>query len=234
MVIADGNTIVPLATSQDHKRRNDADTGPNTGGMGAYSPAPVITDDLHARIIREVIEPTLRGMEQEGNRYLGFLYAGLMILPDGTPKVLEFNCRLGDPEAEVILMRLKSDIVKLCLNAVDGQLTQLPKIEWDKRPALGVVLTAGTYPDASQSGIVINHLSERETIDTPLSKIFHAGTAITDNQAIVLNGGRILCVTALGETIREAKDRAYAVAKHIHWDGIHYRHDIGERAIARL
>ena len=232
MVIADGMNIVPLATSQDHKRRNDGDTGPNTGGMGAYSPAPIVSPALHARVIKEIIMPTLSGMAQEGHYYRGFLYAGLMIQPDGTPKVLEFNCRLGDPEAEVILMRLKSDIVTLCFNVVENQLSADQVIEWDTRPALGVVLTAGTYPESSQSGIVINHIPDTSNVASNL-KIFHAGTAMTEDQTIVLQGGRILCVTALGDTIRQAKQYAYEIAKQIQWDGIYYRHDIGERAIAR-
>ncbi len=227
IVMADGEHVLPLATSQDHKARDDGDLGPNTGGMGAYSPAPVVTPEVHARIMRDVIEPTLRGMAQEGVPYTGFLYAGVMISPDGVPKVLEFNCRFGDPETQPIMMRLRSDLVDLCEAALDKRLHQI-QADWDSRPALGVVLAAGGYPDAYRKGDIISGLSAA----TPDAKVFHAATVEKDN-AIVTTGGRVLCACALGDTVSEAQARAYALVKQIHWDGMYYRTDIGYRATQR-
>ena len=227
IVMVDGEHILPMATSQDHKARDDGDTGPNTGGMGAYSPAPVVTPEIHDRVKHEVIEPTVRGMAAEGHPYTGFLYAGLMIAADGTPKVLEYNCRFGDPETQPIMMRLKSDLVALCNAALDHELTNMG-IEWDPRPSLGVVLAAGGYPASYNKGDVITGLPA----DTPSSKVFHAGTAEEDSQ-IVTNGGRVLCAVALGETVAEAQKQAYRLVAQIHWNGMYYRHDIGYRAIAR-
>ncbi|MDR9436461.1 MAG: phosphoribosylamine--glycine ligase [Thiohalophilus sp.] len=227
IVMADGEHILPLATSQDHKARDDGDCGPNTGGMGAYSPAPVVTPDIHARVMREVIEPTVRGMAAEGHPYTGFLYAGLMIGPDGTPKVLEYNCRFGDPETQPILMRLRSDLAALCEAALAQRLDQI-EAEWDPRAALGVVLAAGGYPDNYRKGDVIEGLPD----ESPDGKVFHAGTAERDGQ-IVTSGGRVLCAVGLGETVSEARQRAYALVQQIHWDGVYYRNDIGHRAIAR-
>jgi phosphoribosylamine--glycine ligase len=227
IVMVDGEHILPMATSQDHKARDDGDTGPNTGGMGAYSPAPVVTPQIHDRVMREVIEPTVRGMAAEGHPYTGFLYAGLMIAADGTPKVLEYNCRFGDPETQPIMMRLKSDLVALCNAALDRELTNIG-IEWDPRPSLGVVLAAGGYPASYNKGDVITGLP----VDTPNSKVFHAGTAEKDGQ-IVTNGGRVLCAVALGETVAEAQKQAYRLVAQIHWNGMYYRHDIGYRAISR-
>ncbi len=228
IVMVDGTHILPMASSQDHKARDDGDTGPNTGGMGAYSPAPVVTPEIHARVMREVIEPTVQGMAAEGNAYTGFLYAGLMIAADGTPKVLEYNVRFGDPETQPIMMRLKSDLVALCNAALDGRLDTAGPVEWDPRPSLGVVLAAGGYPASYRKGDVISGLPP----DTPDTKVFHAGTAEKEGK-IVTNGGRVLCAVALGDTVAEAQQRAYALVKQIHWDGMYYRHDIGYRAIAR-
>jgi phosphoribosylamine--glycine ligase len=228
IVIADGEQALPLASSQDHKRLLEADHGPNTGGMGAYSPAPVVTADVHARIMREVIAPTLRGMQAEGRRYRGFLYAGLMIAPDGSPKVLEFNCRFGDPETQPILMRLRSDLVDLCESALDGRLDGI-HAEWDPRVALGVVLAAGGYPGTVIKGDPIRGLDEATA---PSVKVFHAGTALHDEE-VVTAGGRVLCVCALGETTREAQRRAYEQVARISWNGMQYRRDIGFRAVAR-
>jgi phosphoribosylamine--glycine ligase len=228
IVMADGDHILPLATSQDHKRVGDGDTGPNTGGMGAYSPAPVVTPEIHARVMREVIEPTVHGMRAEGNRYTGFLYAGLMIGADGTPRVLEFNCRFGDPETQPVVLRLKSDFVTLIEAALDGQLDRVTA-EWDPRPALGVVMAAGGYPGAYTKGDVISGLPEEPAPDT---KVFHAGTALK-NGNVLTSGGRVLCVTALGDTVGGAQRRAYEVVNQIHWKGAQYRTDIGYRAIAR-
>ncbi len=228
IVIADGEHVLPLASSQDYKRALDGDCGPNTGGMGAYSPTPLITPELHARILREVIEPVLRGMRAEGEPYTGFLYAGLMITPHGMPKVLEFNCRLGDPETQPILMRLRSDLLELIEAALTGRLDQA-RAEWDERAALGVVMAAGGYPGSYRKGDVIHGLPERELDDV---KVFHAGTAERGEQ-IVTAGGRVLCVTALGSTVGAAQSRAYEVVKGIHWEGVHYRHDIGRHAITR-
>ncbi len=227
IVMVDGKHILPMATSQDHKARDEGDLGPNTGGMGAYSPAPVVTQEIHDRAMAEVIEPTVRGMAAEGNDYTGFLYAGLMIDSDGTPKVLEYNCRFGDPETQPIMMRLKSDLVELCNAALDGKLDQT-HIDWDPRPALGVVLAAGGYPDSYRKGDVITGIPE-ETAD---SKVFHAGTAEKDGQ-VVTNGGRVLCAVALGDSVAEAQKKAYQLADAIHWEGVYFRRDIGYRAILR-
>jgi len=228
IVMADGEHILPLATSQDHKACDDGDQGPNTGGMGAYSPAPVVTPDLHARVMREVIEPTVRGMATEGHRYTGFLYAGLMIGADGMPKVLEFNCRFGDPETQPIMMRLKTDLIDLTEAAVDGQLDQVTA-EWDSRVALGVVMAAGGYPGSYKKGDEIKGLAAVKGGDV---KVFHAGTRTEDGR-VVTHGGRVLCVTALGDTVKAAQARAYEAASAIRWNNMHYRHDIGYRAIAR-
>ena len=227
IVMVDGTHILPMATSQDHKARDEGDTGPNTGGMGAYSPAPVVTPEIHQRVLREVIEPTVHGMAAEGHPYTGFLYAGLMIANDGTPKVLEYNCRFGDPETQPILMRLKSDLVTLCNTALDGKLDTI-NTEWDPRPSLGVVLAAGGYPDSYNKGDIIEGLPA----DTPISKVFHAGTAEKDGQ-IVTNGGRVLCAVALGDSVAAAQEQAYQLVDQIHWDGMYCRRDIGYRAIAR-
>ena len=228
IVLADGEHVLPLATSQDHKRAGDGDTGPNTGGMGAYSPAPVVTQPVHNRIMREVIEPTLRGMRAEGRAYTGFLYADLMIASDGAPKVLEYNCRFGDPETQPILLRLKSDLIELIEAALDRRLHQV-RADWDTRPALGVVMAAGGYPDEYRKGDVISGLPLREAVDV---KVFHAGTAERGHR-IVTNGGRVLCVAALGESVRLAQQRAYEVVRQIRWDNASFRRDIGFRAIAR-
>ncbi len=228
IVMVDGEHVLPMATSQDHKRVGDGDTGPNTGGMGAYSPAPVVTQAVHDRIMAEVIMPTVRGMAAEGNAYTGFLYAGLMIAPDGAPKVIEFNCRFGDPETQPIMMRMKSDLVELCNAAVDGRLDEC-RSEWDSRASLGVVLAAGGYPDSYAKGKVIAGLPEAETDG---EKVFHAGTRLVDGQ-VLTSGGRVLCATALGETVTQAQQRAYDLAGRIHWDDCFYRKDIGYRAVAR-
>ena len=228
IVMVDGDHILPLATSQDHKRVGDGDTGPNTGGMGAYSPAPVVTPALHARVMREVIEPTVRGMKAEGCPYTGFLYAGLMIGRDGVPKVLEYNCRFGDPETQPVMLRLQSDLVALIEAALDGRLDKI-EATWDPRPALGVVMAAGGYPGAYKKGDAISGLP---ATDAPDAKVFHAGTALKDG-SVVTSGGRVLCVTALGATVGAAQKRAYEVARQISWVGAHYRTDIGYRAIAR-
>jgi phosphoribosylamine--glycine ligase len=228
IVMANGLDVLPMATSQDHKARDDGDHGPNTGGMGAYSPAPVVTPEIHDRIMKEVIEPTLRGMAADGIPYSGFLYAGLMITPEGTPKVLEYNCRFGDPETQPIMMRLKSDLVDLCLGAVEGRLSRA-SAEWDERAALGVVLAAGGYPFGYGKGDEIEGLPERDVADT---KVFHAGTARSDGK-IITAGGRVLCVCALGDTVLEAQRKAYEQVRKIHWKNMHYRTDIGYRAIGR-
>jgi phosphoribosylamine--glycine ligase len=228
IVMADGEHALALATSQDHKRVGDGDTGPNTGGMGAYSPAPVVTPELHERVLREVIRPTIRGMKSEGLPYTGFLYAGLMIGADGVPKVLEFNCRFGDPETQPVMLRLQSDLVALVEAALDGELDTV-EVEWDPRAALGVVMAAGGYPGAYGKGDVIDGLPASEETDR---KVFHAGTALKDGQ-VVTSGGRVLCVTALGATVSEAQRRAYEVVNQIRWAGAQYRHDIGYRAIER-
>jgi phosphoribosylamine--glycine ligase len=228
IVVAAGRQVVPLATCQDHKRRDDGDLGPNTGGMGAYSPAPLVTADLHARIMREVIEPTLGGLEQDGTPFTGFLYAGLMIAPDGTPNVLEFNCRFGDPETQPILMRLQSDLVQLCAAALTGTLDRIV-VEWDSRAALGVVMAAGGYPDAYRRGDVIAGLGA--AAERP-GKVFHAGTA-TRGREVVTAGGRVLCAVGRGERVIDAQREAYGLVNEIHWNLVQYRRDIGYRAIAR-
>lgn len=228
IVMTDGRHIVPFASSQDHKRRDDGDDGPNTGGMGAYSPAPVVTPDVHARIMREVIEPTIRGLASDGMPYIGFLYAGIMVAPDGTPNVIEFNCRFGDPEAQPVLMRLESDLTALCEAAVDRRLSELCA-EWDPRAALGVVLAAEGYPDTVRKGDAIEGLEHAAQLP---GKIFHAGTRLVAGR-VLTNGGRVLCAVGLGANVQEAQQQAYALAKPIHWPGMRYRHDIGYRAIAR-
>ncbi|UMB77101.1 phosphoribosylamine--glycine ligase [Dickeya fangzhongdai] len=228
IVMVDGEHVLPMATSQDHKRVGDKDTGPNTGGMGAYSPAPVVTDEVHQRVMDQIIWPTVRGMAAEGNVYTGFLYAGLMISPDGQPKVIEFNCRFGDPETQPIMLRLKSDLVELCLAACDGKLDEKTS-DWDARPSLGVVLAAGGYPADYRNGDVISGLQTQDAAD---GKVFHAGTKLNGDD-VVTNGGRVLCVTALGHSVAEAQQRAYELAKPISWEGCFCRSDIGYRAIAR-
>ncbi len=228
IVMVDGKHILPMATSQDHKAIGDGDTGLNTGGMGAYSPAPVVTPEVHERIMKQVIEPTVTGMADEGRPYTGFLYAGLMISPDGSPRVIEYNCRLGDPETQPILMRLRSDLVQLCLAATEGRLDREDS-EWDKRAALGVVMAAGGYPGSYRKGDVIQGL---KGLDSESCKVFHAGTREQDGK-LVTSGGRVLCVTALGDSVSEAKTHAYEAAKQIRWDDVYYRSDIGYRAVAR-
>lgn len=223
--LVDGEHILPLATSQDHKARDEGDKGPNTGGMGAYSPAPVVTPTIHARIMTDIIEPTVRGMAAEGYPYTGFLYAGLMIDAQGNPKVLEYNCRFGDPETQPILQRLRSDLVELCLATLDKRLHQVEAV-WDSRAALGVVLAAGGYPQSYEKGFIINGLKEAVQLE---GKIFHAGTLEKAGE-IVTSGGRVLCACALGETVREAQSDAYALVKKIQWEGMYYRQDIGYRA----
>ena len=227
IVMADGKNALPLATSQDHKRLSDGDQGPNTGGMGAYSPAPVVTPDVHARAMREVIMPTLRGMEADGIPYTGFLYAGLMIKPDGSLKTLEFNCRMGDPETQPIMMRMKSDFVNLLDAAIDGKLDQA-EAEWDIRVAMGVVLAAYNYPETPRKGDVITGLGQK----LEDAHVFHAGTT-DQNGEVVTAGGRVLCVTALGDTVRGAQKLAYDAIENIKFDGMQYRKDIGYRAIKR-
>ena len=228
IVMVDGDNVLPMATSQDHKRVGDGDTGPNTGGMGAYSPAPVVTDEIHQRVMDQIIWPTVNGMKAEGNTYTGFLYAGLMIDKAGQPKVIEFNCRFGDPETQPIMLRLQSDLIELCLSAVDGKLDQQTS-QWDPRPSLGVVLAAGGYPADYNTGDQIHGLPLEEV---PEGKVFHAGTTMKDD-VVVTNGGRVLCVTALGEDVAAAQKNAYALAKHISWEGSFCRKDIGYRAINR-
>ncbi|HEI9906215.1 TPA: phosphoribosylamine--glycine ligase [Serratia marcescens] len=228
IVMVDGENVVPMATSQDHKRVGDGDTGPNTGGMGAYSPAPVVTDEIHRRAMDQVIWPTVRGMAAEGNTYVGFLYAGLMIAADGQPKVIEFNCRFGDPETQPIMLRLRSDLVELCLAGAEGRLNEKSS-DWDERPALGVVLAAGGYPGDYRNGEVIQGLPQQESAD---GKVFHAGTRLQGDD-VVTSGGRVLCVTALGDTVAQAQQRAYQLAEGIQWPGSFCRKDIGYRAIAR-
>ncbi|CAI1185938.1 MAG: phosphoribosylamine--glycine ligase [Serratia proteamaculans] len=228
IVMVDGENVVPMATSQDHKRVGDGDTGPNTGGMGAYSPAPVVTDEIHQRAMDQVIWPTVRGMAAEGNTYVGFLYAGLMISADGQPKVIEFNCRFGDPETQPIMLRLRSDLIELCLAGAEGKLGEKTS-EWDERPALGVVLAAGGYPGDYNNGEIIQGLPQQESAD---GKVFHAGTRMQGDD-VVTSGGRVLCVTALGETVAQAQQRAYQLAEGIQWPGSFCRKDIGYRAIAR-
>ncbi|MEH6355521.1 MAG: phosphoribosylamine--glycine ligase [Marinobacter sp.] len=228
IVMADGDNVLAMATSQDHKRVGDGDTGPNTGGMGAYSPAPVVTPNVHQRIMDEVIYPTVRGMKAEGHPYKGFLYAGLMIDSEGAPRVIEFNCRFGDPETQPIMLRMQSDMVALCQAAIDGKLDQCSS-DWDPRAAVGIVLAAGGYPGSYSKGDAISGLSE---IETEGEKAFHAGTKLDGNQ-VVTSGGRVLCATALGNTVTEAQQRAYRLAEKISWNGAFYRKDIAYRAIAR-
>lgn len=229
IVMVDGEHILPLATSQDHKARDNGDKGPNTGGMGAYSPAPVVTDDIHQRIMKEVIEPTVKGMADDGRPYVGFLYAGLMIDDSGAPRVVEYNCRFGDPETQPIMMRLQSDLVGLCEAALDGQL-ESASVEWDPRSAVGVVLAAGGYPASYRKGDVISGL---DTPATEARKIFHAGTAMQDSD-VVTAGGRVLCATALGNDVAEAQSQAYQLVNTVDWQDVYYRTDIAYRAIARL
>jgi phosphoribosylamine--glycine ligase len=229
IVIASDQTVVPLATSQDHKRRDDGDQGPNTGGMGAYSPAPIVTAALHARIMREVIEPTLQGLRADGNPYLGFLYAGLMIAADGTPNVLEFNCRFGDPETQPILMRLQSDLVELCEAALAGALHG-SEPRWDPRAALGVVMAAGGYPDQYRKGDPIGGLDAAAKLP---GKVFHAGTR-AEGDRVVTAGGRVLCAVGLGDTVADAQAQAYDLVNAIHWNLVQYRRDIGYRAVAHV
>lgn len=226
IVVCDGKNAVPMASSQDHKRVGEGDTGPNTGGMGAYSPAPVVTPDIHNRIMTEVIYPTLKGMASEGADYTGFLYAGLMIDAEGTPKVIEFNCRFGDPETQPIMMRLKSDLVALCQAALAGELDGRD-VEWDPRPSMGVVLAAGGYPADYPKGDVISGLEQADSEDV---KVFHAGTKANGND-VVTNGGRVLCVTALGSDLQAAQRNCYEAIKAISWEGMNYRRDIGWRAL---
>jgi phosphoribosylamine--glycine ligase len=228
IVMADGEHILPLATSQDHKARDEGDLGPNTGGMGAYSPAPVIDDELHKRAMETVIQPTIRGMAEQGMPFTGFLYAGLMISPDGKTKVLEFNVRFGDPETQPIMMRLQSDLAELCLAAVDGRLDQVDA-HWDSRPALAVVMAAGGYPGSYSKGHVISGLDAAEDGAT---RVFHAGTTLK-NDEVITSGGRVLCVSALADSVQAAATAAYAGCDKIHWDGTFYRSDIGYRAIKR-
>ncbi|MBB3048147.1 phosphoribosylamine--glycine ligase [Litorivivens lipolytica] len=228
IVLVDGENVLPMATSQDHKRVGDGDTGPNTGGMGAYSPAPVVTQEIHDRIMDQVIMPTVKGMASEGHRYVGFLYAGLMITAAGEPKVIEFNCRFGDPETQPIMLRLQSDLVELVQQALAGKLDSTTA-DWDKRQAVGVVLAAGGYPGSYEKGKVISLPNES---DESTAKIFHAGTALQGDQ-VVTSGGRVLCATALGTSVTEAQQKAYQLTGKIAWDGVFYRKDIAYRAIAR-
>ena len=228
IAMVDGTHVLPLATSQDHKRLRDADAGPNTGGMGAYSPAPVVTPEVHERAMREVMLPTVKALADEGTPYVGFLYAGLMIAADGTPKVLEFNCRFGDPETQPILARMRSDLTVLCEAALDGRLAQ-SRVEWDPRAAVGVVLAAHGYPDTVRKGDVIQGLDAAAKLP---GKVFHAGTALS-NGKVVTSGGRVLCAVGLGETVAAAQQQAYQLTAAIRWDGMQYRRDIGYRAVAR-
>ena len=227
IVMVDGSNVLPLATSQDHKRLLDNDQGPNTGGMGAYSPAPIVTPQLHARVMREIIVPTVQGMAKEGEPYTGFLYAGLMIDAQGNPKTLEFNCRMGDPETQPIMARLKTDLVTVIEHAVNGTLKDI-ELDWDRRTALGVVLAAAGYPDAPRKGDVITGIPE-ESED---SVTFHAGTII-DSGALKTAGGRVLCVVGLGDSVRVAQKHAYEAVEKVRFDGMQFRHDIGWRALKR-
>ncbi|MFT5007466.1 MAG: phosphoribosylamine--glycine ligase [Granulosicoccus sp.] len=229
IVMVDGEDVLVLATSQDHKARDNGDQGPNTGGMGAYSPAPVVSDAIHQRIMAEVIYPTVRGMAAEGNRYRGFLYAGIMVAADGTPYVLEFNCRFGDPETQPIMMRLQSDLGQLCLAAINGQLAEQTAL-WDKRAAVGVVMSAGGYPFDYRQGDPIAGIAAAERAGT---KVFQAGTRLDAEQGLVTQGGRVLCVTALGDTVALAQAQAYLGVAEIKWQGAYYRTDIGHKAINR-
>jgi phosphoribosylamine--glycine ligase len=225
IVMVDGKNILPLATSQDHKRLLDGDQGPNTGGMGAYSPAPVVTPTIHAKAMRDIIKPTIEGMAADGIPYTGFLYAGLMISPNGDVKTLEFNCRMGDPETQPIMLRLKSDLIKLAEHAVNGTLDEV-EAEWDRRTALGVVMASANYPDTPRTGDAITGLPS----GTDDMQVFHAGTAKNGDQ-VVTSGGRVLCVTALGETVKYAQTQAYQALEQIKFDGAQYRKDIGYRAV---
>jgi len=228
IAMVDGTHVLPLATSQDHKRLRDADEGPNTGGMGAYSPAPVVTPEIHDRVMREVMWPTVQALAAEGTPYVGFLYAGLMIAADGTPKVLEFNCRFGDPETQPVLARMRTDLTELCDAALDGRLDRA-QVEWDPRAAVGVVLAAGGYPEAVRKGDVIHGLDAAARLP---GKVFHAGTALRDGK-VVTSGGRVLCTVGLGATVEAAQRQAYALAAAICWEGMQYRRDIGHRAVER-
>ena len=230
IVMADGKNTVAMATSQDHKRVGNGDTGPNTGGMGAYSPAPVVTTEIHQRIMQEVIEPTVSGMAAEGNHYVGFLYAGLMIAADGTPNVIEYNCRFGDPETQPIMLRMQSDLAELCLQALAQNLDQC-STQWDPRPAVGVVLAAGGYPASYRKGDTISGLEHNSEAESA-AKVFHAGTRLVDGK-VTTHGGRVLCATALGENVTSAQANAYRLTRTIHWDDVFYRDDIAYRAIAR-
>jgi len=230
IVMVDGRHVLPLASSQDHKRLKDGDKGPNTGGMGAYSPAPIVTPALHARIMREIVTPAVSGMAADGMPYTGFLYAGVMVDDAGHPKVLEFNCRMGDPETQPIMARLKSDLVDLVEHAVRGTLDTV-EAEWDRRAALGVVLAAAGYPDAPRKGAPIGGLDRINEETHPGVHVFHAGTSLQDGRAVV-SGGRVLCVTALGDSVRQAQRAAYAAVSEIHFDGMQYRTDIGHRALS--
>ncbi|MEY8247268.1 MAG: phosphoribosylamine--glycine ligase [Bermanella sp.] len=230
IVMVDGKNILAMATSQDHKRVGNGDTGPNTGGMGAYSPAPVVTPEIHERIMQEVIVPTVQGMAAEGNDYTGFLYAGLMIDSEGTPKVIEYNCRFGDPETQPIMLRMQSDLVELCLAALEKDGLKGKTAQWDPRAAIGVVLAAGGYPAAYAKGDVISGIP---ATDVAGEKVFHAGTALNEQGQAVSNGGRVLCATAMGDTVSAAQQRAYELSKKISWQDSFYRTDIGYRAIAR-
>ncbi|MDH3439591.1 MAG: phosphoribosylamine--glycine ligase [Gammaproteobacteria bacterium] len=228
IVITDGNSVLSLASSQDHKARDEGDSGPNTGGMGAYSPASVVTPEIEARILEQVINPTLAGLRAEGITYTGFLYAGLMITPDGIPKVIEFNCRMGDPETQPIMTRLRSDLVELCEATLDGRLGDV-QADWDSRAALGVVMAAGGYPASYAKGRTISGLDESSGDDV---KVFHAGTSI-EGDDVVTSGGRVLCVVGLGDSVSAASRRAYECVDSIDWDDVYFRRDIGHRAIAR-
>jgi phosphoribosylamine--glycine ligase len=228
IVVTDGTNILPMATSQDHKARDEGDVGPNTGGMGAYSPAPVVTPDIEQKIMDLVIRPTLEGMKADGNDYVGFLYAGLMIMADGTPKVIEFNCRMGDPETQPIMARLNSDLVAICNATLDGTLGN-QQAEWDSRASLGVVMAAGGYPESYAKGKSISGLGDA---NSDSQKVFHAGTACDDDD-VVTSGGRVLCVVGLGDTVAEAAEHSYAAVSKINWDEMYFRKDIGHRAIAR-
>ncbi|MEM7017924.1 MAG: phosphoribosylamine--glycine ligase, partial [Pseudomonadota bacterium] len=223
--IVDGKHVLPMATSQDHKARDDGDKGPNTGGLGAYSPAPVVTPEVNERIMQQVILPTISGLAAEGHPFVGFLYAGLMIDPQGQPHVVEFNCRFGDPEAQPVLMRLKTNLTELCEAAMSGRLDEV-EAEWDERAALGVVLAAGGYPSSYAKGMEITGIPAEDDS----GKVFHAGTAFKDGQ-LVTNGGRVLCACALGDSIRNAQAAAYQLAEKIHWQDVYYRKDIGHRAV---
>jgi phosphoribosylamine--glycine ligase len=234
IVMADGTNVLPMATSQDHKRVGVGDTGPNTGGMGAYSPAPVVDDVIYQRVMDEVIYPTVQGMAEEGNSYTGFLYAGLMIMADGTPKVIEYNCRFGDPETQPIMLRMQSDLVAHCLAAIDGTLNN-QQTSWNQKPSVGVVLAAGGYPNSYNKGDIISGLPslDNNSASADVSeKVFHAGTTEI-NGNICTNGGRVLCVTALGENVSDAQVQAYKLAAKISWNGMFYRDDIAWRAIER-